>query len=224
MSEDILRKVRALLAKAEDPAATQHEAEAFAAKAEALIAKYAIDTALLEHKEHRGKVTVRKYPMPNPYAKAKGALLNGIAIAHSCKVIRFSREDVYAIYGYESDLAVVDILYTSLLLQAQSDLLRQGRSDRSFRTAYWYGFASRAHARMVEVKAQVVAEAEVGTSLVLRDRASEVESHLAAEFPRLRKGRTTQIRDQHGYRSGTEAAGRADIGTTRFAGGHKAIA
>lgn len=224
MSDDILRKVRALLAMAENPAATQDEAEAFAAKAEALIAKYAIDAALLEHKEHRGQVTLRKYPMPNPYAKAKGTLLNAIALTNSCRVVRLGSEDVYAVYGYESDLAIVDMLYTSLLLQSQSSLLRQARSDRSFRTAYWYGFASRVHARLTEVKKVAVADAEVGTALVLRDRASEVDSHVADAFPRMRKGRTTTVRDRSGYNSGSEAASRADLGTTRFEGGRKAIA
>ena len=47
MSDAILDKVRKLLAKAEDPACTPAEAEAFTAKAAELIAKYGVDSALL---------------------------------------------------------------------------------------------------------------------------------------------------------------------------------
>ena len=45
--DPILAKVRKLLALAEDPAATTHEAETYTAKATQLIADYGIDRALL---------------------------------------------------------------------------------------------------------------------------------------------------------------------------------
>ena len=47
MSDPLLARVRKLLAKAEDPACTPAEAEAFTAKATELIAKYGVDQALL---------------------------------------------------------------------------------------------------------------------------------------------------------------------------------
>ena len=46
-TDPILSKVRKLLALAEDPAATEHEAELYTAKATQLIADYGIDRALL---------------------------------------------------------------------------------------------------------------------------------------------------------------------------------
>ena len=50
---DILAKVRKILAKAEDPAATPEEAETYTAKAAELIAAYGIDRALLAETDAR---------------------------------------------------------------------------------------------------------------------------------------------------------------------------
>ena len=45
--EDVADKVRKLLVKAEDPAATPEEAESCTAKAQQLMTKYAIDLAMV---------------------------------------------------------------------------------------------------------------------------------------------------------------------------------
>ncbi|MEV4705532.1 DUF2786 domain-containing protein [Actinoplanes sp. NPDC049316] len=47
MTDRLLERVRKLLAKAESPACTPAEAEAFTAEAAELIAKYGVDQALL---------------------------------------------------------------------------------------------------------------------------------------------------------------------------------
>lgn len=213
MSEKILRRVRALLAQAEDPACTPEEAAAFSAKAEELIVRYAIDTALLAGTDSakRGTPTMRDYEPQAPYAKPKGVLLNAIAMAHGCRVIRRGRDGHYIVVGFESDLTLVDLLYTSLLMQG---LNGSARGDKSYRTSFWYGFAARVGQRLEAMRKKVTAE--TGAALVLADRSSEVDAHLSEMFPRTRSTRKPSVRDAAGWLAGQDAANRADLGTQRF--------
>lgn len=219
--QKILRRVRALLAQAEDPACTPEEAAAFSAKAEELIVRHAVDAALLAEKAGpgRGKPTMREYEPQAPYAKAKGTLLNAIALAHGCRVIRRGSDGQYLTLGFESDLALVDILYTSLLIQG---LNGSARGDKSYRTSFWYGFAARVGARLEAMRNR--AANETGAALVLADRTSEVDAHLAEMFPRVRTTSRATIRNGAGWRAGQEAGERADLGTKRFSPSAKALA
>ena len=224
--DKILTRVRALLAKAEDPAATPAEAEAFSAKAEELIAKYAVDVALLEASSNtKGKPAMRRYPVPEPYGKPKGSLLAGICETHSCRVIRERKASgtEYVVIGFPSDLDLVELLYTSLLLQGTNALLHQYRSDRSFRTSYWYGFAGRAAERLRESARRVTQEAGTSTALVLRDRMADVDDMFTEEFPRVRKAARGRVTSRAGVDAGVNAANRADLGGKRFSGARQAI-
>ena len=76
MTDALLARVRKLLAKAEDPACTPAEAEAFTAKATELIAKYGVDQALLaEADPARDPVGDRVVALDPPYALDKAGLL-----------------------------------------------------------------------------------------------------------------------------------------------------
>lgn len=222
-SEKILNRVRGLLAKAEDPACTPHEAEAFSAKAEELIAKYAVDLRLLESKEDRGKPTMITVKMTGGYARPKTVLLQGIAKAHGCNPLRTGDSNV--IYGFETDLALVQALYGSLLLQATNALLHQSRSDRTFRTSFWYGFASRAVERVKETtqKAEREVSNEPGNALVLVDRKKEVDSAFREAHPNVRTTSGGRVGSNEGFGSGQSAANRADIGNTRVGGSRRSL-
>lgn len=227
-STALLNKVRGLLAKAEDPAATPHEAEAFSAKAEQLIAKYAIDTALLEAKENRGKPVLREYPCPEPYGKAKASLLHVIAEAHACKMVRFrgSQGTTLRVVGFESDQDLVDLLYTSLLLQATHAVLRERSSSRSFRTSFWYAFAWRVGERLKETRAKAVreeTEAHVGSALVLANRDHEVDSFARESFGKVTKAAPARVTSSAGYNSGVNAANRANLNQRGVGGTKKAL-
>src|SRR3954469_12394641 len=89
MSDAILDKVRKLLAKAEDPACTPAEAEAFTGKAAELIAKYGVDSALLAASDPaRDPVGDRQVDIPAPYAVDKCSLLAGVAAELRCQSVR----------------------------------------------------------------------------------------------------------------------------------------
>src|SRR6476661_7957339 len=86
-NEAILERVRKLLAKAEHPGTPAAEAEAFSVKAAALIARYAIDEALLaERGPDAGAPVLRTLTVDAPYALAKSVLLSQVAGAHRVRV------------------------------------------------------------------------------------------------------------------------------------------
>ena len=204
--EALLRKVRGLLAKAEDPAATLAEAEAFSAKAEELMARHAIDAALIDAKATtREKPEARRIKIDGSYGQPKSSLWHAIADAHRCKVIRHHlgrKTTAVTVVGYPSDLELVELLFTSLSLQATNAMLAaaklQGRMQAaesvSFRTSFLYGFASTVHERLHRIQRQAEqTSSEPGTALVLRDRKQDVEDAYGEMFPDVRKGRGSTI-------------------------------
>lgn len=126
-----MHKIRALLAEAEAEGVTEPERDALNAKAAELIARYGIDAALLEARNPGAdKVGNRKIRIHAPYISDKQVLLNSIAIPLRVKLVATSSraaEPFGHLFGYEADLDRVEILYTSLLLQAAHGLARQGR-------------------------------------------------------------------------------------------------
>ena len=129
--DPILATVRKLLALAEDPAATEHEAETYTAKATQLMADYGIDRALLAHADPSSDpVGDRVVALDAPYAADKADLLATIATRLRCAVVQRrrrqggTRELSLHLFGHASDLERVEILFTSLLLQSASALAR----------------------------------------------------------------------------------------------------
>ena len=93
MNDDKLARIRKLLAQAEDPAATEAEAEAFNAKAAELMARHGIDAALLAAgdpgREVVGDLVV---DLLAPYAYEKACLGTAVARGLRCSaVLRTSR-------------------------------------------------------------------------------------------------------------------------------------
>lgn len=208
----VLDRVRKLLAVAEHPTTPAAEAEAAAIAAERLMVKHAIDDALLATAEVRGKPEVRTILIDPPYASAKATLLGAVAAAHGVRVVTYQGQSTKAsLVGFSSDLGFVDLLYTSLLLQAARDLHRQPRGDRAFRRAFLIGFAGEVGQRLQAAKAEVVAESGGhSTELALRDREAEVADAMREHFPRLGKARIT-VSDGGGLQAGRRAGASADL-------------
>jgi hypothetical protein len=123
--DPILDKIRKLLAQAEDDACTPAEAEAFTAKAAQLIAKYGIDRAMLaDAQPDTDRIGDRTIVMDAPYARDKAGLLHAIAVPLRCKTVLHRRyvagrkQLSIHLFGYAADLDRVELLYTSLLVQA----------------------------------------------------------------------------------------------------------
>ena len=168
--DDMLNKVRALLAKAEGTD-SDHEAEALTAKAAELMAKYGIDEAMATQRDHgTAKPGSKVILVDAPYAGPKASLLNVVAKAFRCRAVELTGRDKTQLkvhlFGFESDMEMVEILFTSLLLQATHGAVRvesqtdyYGRSrTRSARSSYILGFASAVQGRLAKSTAKAEAE------------------------------------------------------------------
>lgn len=241
---DVLAKVRKILAKAEDPAATPEEAETYTAKAAELMAAYGIDRALLaESMPDSDVVGDRVVVLDAPYALDKAALLSSVAFELRCRAVRriryvgprATKEVSIHLFGYDSDLVRVEILFTSLLLQAQTSLARTDpppwESPAAYRRSWLAGFTAAVARRLrdAEVRARDAAEeSRVGTAapsgrsveLVLVDRDHTVAAAVEAEYPRLGTARSRQLSGS-GRQSGWQAGQRADLGGSRVPRGRR---
>jgi hypothetical protein len=222
----VLARIRKLLAVAEHPSTPPAEAENAAEAAERLILKHAIDTALLDSKaETRSRPELRTIEVDPPYASAKVVLLAHVAGAHGVEVITHGGSRSKAtMVGFRSDLDLVDLLFTSLLLQAATSMLRQANSGRAYRRAFLIGFATEVGRRLAEARAEAVAESGgASTELALRNRGDEVVEAMHEHFPRLGTARTS-ISDGEGLIAGQRSGASANLASgNQLAGGHSAI-
>jgi hypothetical protein len=124
--ERVLSKIRALLAKAESTEFPE-EAEALSARAQELMAKYSIDHALLAARTgHKDDPAARRLMIDNPYEEPKASLLQTIAVANRCRTIWHKELGMSTVVGFPADLDAVELLFTSLLVQANGAMVRQG--------------------------------------------------------------------------------------------------
>jgi len=229
--EDLLDRVRKLLAKAEDDGVTPHEAEALTAKAAELMARYGIDRARLGalHPE-TDKPGDRVFDLDNPWASVKAHLLAGLAAALRCQCVLVSRPvpgSRVHVFGYQSDLERADILFTSLLVQMARALASQpvpaaGGQAKAWRRSWMLGYCSAVVSRVRAAEDAAAASSDAGpdtdggpsTALVLADRALNVRRHAEQAYPRTRKTRVTYTGS--GYTDGYREGQKADIGGAKI--------
>lgn len=132
MTDDkMLDRVRKLLAKAEK-AGSEHEAEAFTAKAQELILKYAIDEAMLQQSgEKPGERIIAHTVTVKGYARAKLSLMHRVARGLGMRSVQYSNdragwsEGKGQVVGWESDVAAFEVLFASLQMQATTEAKRE---------------------------------------------------------------------------------------------------
>ena len=227
-----LGRIRKLLAKAEDPAVTTAEAEAYNAKAAELIAAYGIDRALLADTSPGTDTPGDKIiAVDRPYALDKVCLLSSVATVLRCRTVQ--RRDYQAgrkvisihLFGFASDLERTELLYTSLLIQAAHGMAAAviPRDDHAaaYRRSWLAGFTQAITGRLRQAEQHAERQAthagNGGTSvaLVLAGRSDRIDQLVTTTYPRLFRGPARQLSGTgriHGYHAGQ----RADIGTTRI--------
>jgi Protein of unknown function (DUF2786) len=232
MAADKLDTVRKLLAKA-DRAATAEEAQAYTTKAVELMARHGIDDALLGAADPgRDEIGAQQIPMDDPYSAGKARLLAWVATALRCRAVLHEawggKVAAVTVFGFASDRGRVELLYTSLLLQAGAQLLRQrpsrlGESVAAYRRSWLHGFAVEVHSRLVAAEAGAVterSEAPAGdgrsVALVLADRTRLVDRAYTEAFPRVGRARSSTLSGS-GFGAGAAAGQRADLGRARVA-------
>jgi len=235
----LMDRVRKLLAMAEGDGVTPAEAESFTEKAATLMARYGIERAMLGalHPE-TDKQSGRKVSIPNPWADVRSMMLSKLAKAMRCDAVLLRARDnsrTVHLFGFESDLERLDVLYTSLLVQMTHALIAEDVPEylspariRAYRRSFLLGYAIEVGERVEAAEARAVDQSKTedatrkgkGTAMVLSDRSLAVRRAKDAQYPTLRKMKITY--SGSGYDRGQAEGRRADIGTTRV-GGQKAL-
>jgi hypothetical protein len=214
----LLDRVRSLLAKAEssDFAA---EAEAYTAKAQELIARHSIDHALLPRDDHRDQPVAVRVSVDSPYEDAKALLLQNVAEATMCRSVWTAEYGFATVFGFAGDIAAVELMYGSLLVQGTTTMVREGSGGRTraFRQSFLYAYAVRIGQRLHTATEKVRAGAGTDDLLpVLASREAAVEERLAEVFATF-TSRRARVNDERGWTCGTAAAERARLD------GHRAL-
>ncbi|USQ84698.1 DUF2786 domain-containing protein [Streptomyces phaeoluteigriseus] len=237
LPEALLGKVRALLRKAENPAATEDEARVYLGKAYELMAKYGIEQAMLDDVSEPERPVDRIVDLYPPYVKEGRRLLARIGYEMRCRSVypggKDNRHRVH-LFGFEADIQVTEVLFASLRLQMlegadRADRLHrpEGEDARAYKRSWMLGFIREVTARIgaAQQAARAAAEEEAGAdeeptsgrsvALVLADRTTVVEARLAAQYPKLNKTRPTKFKGT-GYWQGVSDGRDADIGGPAF--------
>ncbi|MCL9762508.1 DUF2786 domain-containing protein [Frankia sp. AiPa1] len=221
----MLDRVRALLAKAESTEFAE-EAEALTAKAQQLMARHSIDEALLAAGQGARETPAgRRVGIDNPYEIAKASLLDVVSDANRCRTVWSKSLGFATVIGFEPDLDAVELLYTSLLVQATTAMMRAGsRQDgagrsrtRSFRQSFLASFATRIGQRLSAASEQAHAEAAAETGdgrllPVLAARTDSVREATESMFPQI-VAQAVRATDPEGWASGRAAADLATLHT-----------
>ncbi|WP_017570013.1 DUF2786 domain-containing protein [Nocardiopsis halotolerans] len=223
-----LARIRGLLAKAE---ATEfpEEAEALTSRAQQMMARHSIDhAALVAETGTVSEVGGRRLPVDAPYEHHKATLLNVVAQANNCRSVWHDRLGMCTVMGFPDEVNMVELLFTSLLVQATRAMQRAGSTrdahgrstTRSFRSSFLASFATRIGERLSrsadsEEERAVREYAEEGTDLlpVLASRVEKVEEAVSEVFPELETTRLSGASNARGWEAGRAAADAATLHT-----------
>ncbi len=221
-SSDILRKTRALLNKAEGTD-NEHERDAFLAKAQEMMERYAITTAQMElEKGSEQREPIEQFvawPARTVGKQAKGSL--AISIASSNRCIIKARRDIdengkwilgLVFQGMPEDVEFCVMLYTSLCLQAEQAYNPKNRPEwtnpRTYKASFYEGFCARVRDRVAEQARERKQTHASGTDMVLVG----VQKRIEEKFGKSRYG-SRRVSDScaTGRNDGRQAGDRADM-------------
>ena len=238
-NESLLDRINGLLVKAQHPGTGQAEAEALTAKATYLMEKYSIKEAILSARTNvSNKPMSASIVVSGTYITSNQQLVAFIARAFGAHCVFMSEfnkstldyEDVVKVYGYESDIEMIRLLYTSLTLQCANQVKNiKGSSageTRHLRRSFILGFAYQVGERLLAQRKTATVEAEdstPGAALVLVDRSTLARKLLDTEHPRLRKIKPRTV-SSRAYNQGKQAGARADLHNTSNVGQRSRVA
>ncbi|MFF2075671.1 DUF2786 domain-containing protein [Kitasatospora sp. NPDC058162] len=227
----MLARIRALLAKAESTEFPE-EAEALTAKAQQLMAQHSIDDALLAAAgADRNTPAALRIGVDNPYEGPKTMLLDAVAAANRCRVVWAKEFGFCTVIGFDGDLDGVELLYTSLLVQATHALNKAGSGkdsrSKAFRQSFLVAYAARIRERLTAATERATSDAAAGRHLredgteeqllpderllpALAARSAAVDDEVGRLFPKLVSQRV-RVSDGEGWAAGRAAADRAAL-------------
>lgn len=237
--QSILNRVLGLLAKAESTTFPA-ERDSLIEKAQAIMAREAIDHAMLDKAAGRkgSDPIAETIIIPAPYADSKVMLLHVIGKANGCTGVTDSRittakgSAAYVLIGMPDDVQAVTTLFGALALHAVGDMLQvtapSGAQTVGARKRFMSGFVHRIGDRLTEARTAVRKEyeAETGTSvaLVLRERDDLVDARYRDY---IAGAQTRQVvrrsKADAAYHAGMSSANRAGLGQTSMPAGRRAL-
>ncbi|MGH3910736.1 MAG: DUF2786 domain-containing protein, partial [Pseudonocardiaceae bacterium] len=127
VDQKVLARVRGLLAKAESTTFPD-EAEALSAKAQELMSRYSLERIVVETDAGSDPQpgAARRLWLESPYVAAKGLLVDAVAEANRCRAVLSEKLGFTTVLGDEVDLEIVEMLTTSLLVQATRAMVSEG--------------------------------------------------------------------------------------------------
>src|SRR5262249_31013685 len=194
------------------------EAEALSAKAQELMARHSIDEALLAVDAPAGDAPgACRIGVEPPYEQAKAVLLDAVATANHCRAVWNEPLGCSTVVGFEPDLEVVELLYTSLLVQATHAMTKAEAAQRAggrkrtktFRQSFLAAYAHRVGDRLATAAGTQVTQDLLP---VLATRAIAVTDRLDRLFPETTTTRLRGVTDAAGWREGAAAADQAQVG------------
>jgi Protein of unknown function (DUF2786) len=210
IGQRVLGRVRALLANAE-AADSPDEAEALTTRAQELLATRSLDDVLMaagDEPARRVAASGRRLFVDSPYEVAKTDLLDAVATANRCRVVWHKSLGLSTVFGFPGDLDAVELLFSSLLVQAGTAMVQVGpphdqggpARTRSLRQSFLASYAQRIGERLAEAagaaERQAVADStDAGLLPVLAARQRVVDEAVGKMFPDL---------SRHGHGSGTD--------------------
>lgn len=228
MTDPIITKIQALLAKAES---TTFEAErdAFLAKAQELMTKHAVEQWQLRQAGSVVEKPVNKlvmYSTTDANLPGKQQLLLAACRAAGCEPVlapRTKHQQHAYVIGYEVDVDFAELLYTSLLVQCMSSAPADIRRVKSRLTDFMLGYARTVRMRIEALGAEQDAQHTGSMALALIDRSNDVKDAVGEVFPKLRTSKSVARRSDFSAQAAGGAAGqRADIsGGRNNVGGSK---
>lgn len=230
MTDSIITRIEALLAKAESTGYGP-EADAYLAKAQELMVKHSIDSAMLRSQDDKAKasevilVEIRTAARNSKSGPRLLSLLTVIARHNFCRTFRKGSSGLCAIVGFPEDIERVRTLYALISMQMQTEATRQmrlqpsGQGGHKFRMGFYDGYCIAVSARLEQAaaSANAAAKEEYGQAgaLVLRDKKALVNQH---ESLQNLQSQRVSAGSWSGINAGRDAGFRADIGNTRVGG------
>ncbi|TBL35217.1 DUF2786 domain-containing protein, partial [Verrucosispora sp. SN26_14.1] len=225
----LLDRVRALLAKAESTTFPA-EAQAYTAKAQELVTRHSLDEALLAARSGDASPVVpyaRRIGVDHPHDGEKASLLAAVAKANRCHTVWSPELAFSTVFGFDTDIDAVDLLYTSLLVQAHQAMARTeppgGKAGRSrlkaYRQSFLVAFADRIDERLTaaaQVALAQVSDRRDGNDAsdllpVLAARDEQIRETMRRVFPDTVRSRAIRVDSRDGWESGRQAADRASL-------------
>jgi hypothetical protein len=126
-----------------------------------------------------------------------------------------ARARLLTIFGFDADIDAVDLLYTSLLVQANRAMARdepaKGKARiKAFRRSFLVAYAARIGERLDRATRHEIARH--GDLLpVLRGRDLQVRAAVTKAFPRTVRARGSRVDSLEGWESGRAAADEANL-------------